>query len=353
MIDKIIEATVTDLKRKQKSITKLFPTFDDRVKAIQSNGGIKLTSVEQNLWQFNVASGTKKGVEYDVYLEFKNIIPTLQKIVKDRRLWVSDKSRIDRKKLARKLLDIVDVKLKCSCPADLWWGTQYVRSLGKYDAQQDGQVKLSPKVRNPKAYGAYCKHSANLMRALPFYVDTMMKWLKDFYEKDIAKFEQEAQKEFGTFKQAAKELGKKADTTEQENKPEVTKESKLHEQANYSGSVKEADVPEYLFHATYLPLKKKIEKEGLVLGKNKNWEFSDLGVYFDRTYEGAEAFAEESDIVPEDWIDNIIVFKVFTKDLILDKLEYDPNVIIEDGEQPYSFIYKGNVQPSHLHIVEE
>jgi len=222
----IQEATTSQLKRKQKSITRLFPTFPDRVKAIADNGGIRLESVEDELWKFKIHSGTKKDVWYDAYLLFKDIIPTLVKVIKDRRLWVGDKSRIDRKKLARKFMDVVDIQIKCSCPAFQYWGPAYILSLGKYDAKYTDREIRPPRIRNPKQYGAFCKHLQNLMKVLPFYTDTAMKWLSDFYEKDIKAFEKETQEEYGWIKKVAKKLGKK-----KEEEQEKTEESiqEVHE----------------------------------------------------------------------------------------------------------------------------
>ena len=220
LLDEITEATTKQLQRKQKSITRLFPTFPDRVQAVASNGGIRLQDVEDELWKFRVSSGTEKGVWYDIYLKFLDIIPTLVKIVKDRRLWIKDKSRIDRRKLARKFLNVVNVQLKCSCPAFQYWGPAYILSLGKYNAKFTNREIRPPRIRNPKQYGSFCKHIANLMKVLPFYTDTMMGWLEDFYSDDIKEFEKETRKEFGWAKKAGKELGKKKEETEEEEKEE-------------------------------------------------------------------------------------------------------------------------------------
>ena len=222
----IQEATTKQLQRKQKSVTRLFPTFPDRVKAVADNGGIRLKDVEPELWTFKIHSGTKKNVWYDAYLKFKNILPTLEKLVKDRRLWVGDKSRVDRKKLARKFMTVVNVELKCGCPAFQYWGPAYVLSLGKYDAKYTDDEKRPPRIRNPKQYGAYCKHLENLMKVLPFYNDTMIKFLSDFYSEQISTFEQEAKKELGFVKKAAKALKKKfGRKKEEETEKEETKES--------------------------------------------------------------------------------------------------------------------------------
>jgi len=222
----IIEATTSQLLRKQKSITRLFPTFPDRVKAIADKGGIRLEGTEDELWHFKIHSGTKDSVWYDAYLKFKDIDSTLVKVIRDRRLWIGDKSRIDRRKMARKFMDIVDIQISCSCPAFLYWGSAYILSLGKYDAKHTNPELRAPKKRNPKQYGAFCKHLQTLMKVLPFYTDTMMRWLDDFYGDEIKTFEEETRKEYGWVKAVAKKLKKKKEE-EPEEEPEEEKPEKV------------------------------------------------------------------------------------------------------------------------------
>jgi len=232
IFDLTFEATTKQLQRKQKSITRLFPTFPDRVKGIAANGGIRLKEVEPELWHFKIASGTNKGTWYDVYLKFKNIVPTIQRIVMDRRNWVGDRSRVNRKKLARKFMSVVDVEVKCSCPAFQYWGPAYILSLGKYNAKYTDDEKRPPRIRNPKQYGAFCKHIENMMKVLPFYTDTVMKWIEDFYEEAVEDTEQKAKEEYGWAKAAAKKLVKKKKEKEknpEEDKDEEATESRVRE----------------------------------------------------------------------------------------------------------------------------
>jgi hypothetical protein len=210
------EATAKDLMRKQKSITRLFPSFPDRVKAVADKGGIRLENVEDDSWHFKIHSGTKDDVWYDAYIEFKDIVGDLAKVIKDRRLWVKDKSRIDRRKMARKLANIADIQINCSCPADKYWGGHYIRSLDRYDAKQGDRETRPPRIRNPKQYGAYCKHLQNLMKVLPFYNDTMMRWVDDFYGDEVRTFEEETKKEYGWVTQAAQKLAKRIEPKEEE-----------------------------------------------------------------------------------------------------------------------------------------
>jgi hypothetical protein len=193
----------------RKSINKLFPTFPDRVKKVADKGGLHLRDTNEDTWFFKVHSGTEAGKEYDAVVHFKEVNWTLEKLVKDRRLWVKDKSRVDMRKLANKFFSIADIEILCSCPAFQYYGPAYILSKDKYDAKYSDRETRPPKKRNPKQYGAYCKHYANVMRVLPFYKTTLAKWLKDFHADEISKFEEEAKEEFGWITKAAVALKKR------------------------------------------------------------------------------------------------------------------------------------------------
>jgi len=228
LFEYIQEATASDIQRKQKSITKLFPPFPDRVKAIGDKGGVRLRDTDAENWYFNVHSGTKEAWYEDI-IHFKDIVSTLENLVKNRRLWVRDRSRIDFTKLAHEFLKKTHIKMSCSCPASLYWGPDYILGLDKYDAKYGRQEPRAPKIRNPKQYGSMCKHMHAVMKVLPFYTATVARWLQDFYKDDIRKFEEEAKAEFGWIQKAAVKLGKKK--KEEEEKPEETPEEISKEQA--------------------------------------------------------------------------------------------------------------------------
>jgi len=206
MLNELFEATVRDLMRKQRSITRLFPQFPDRVKTIGTKGGVRLESVDTEKWTFKVHSGTEDDLWYTVIVRFLNILPELDRLIRDRRLWVSDKSRVDLRKLAGEFMDKVHIQLSCDCPAFLYWGSDYILSLSKYNAKYGDKETRPPKIRNPKQYGAYCKHIAAVMRVLPFYKVTLAKWLNDFYKKEIKKFEEETKERYKWVEPAKKEL---------------------------------------------------------------------------------------------------------------------------------------------------
>jgi len=214
------ELKFAGVKRKQKTITNLFPTFHDRVKAVATKGGLRLVKEEPGLWHFKIHSGTKNNVWYDAYVQFTDIDQMLKRFVKNRHLWVRDKSKVDMRKLANKILYETQIKVYCSCPAFQYWGPAYILSLNKYDAKYSDKEKRPPRIRNPKRYGAVCKHLQGLLNALSFYEGTMASYLTKFYSEEIKKYEDEIKKEAAAFKVVGKELGVRKKKKESEGIPE-------------------------------------------------------------------------------------------------------------------------------------
>jgi len=196
LIEQLLEATPTDIRRKHRSIKRLFPDFDDKTKGVEDKGGLRFVDQDAETWKFKIHSGTQSDLWYDAYLHFKNVKQTLERFVKDRSLWVADKSKVDFRKLSKKFMNKADIQLFCSCPAFKFWGPAFILSLDKYDAHYTRKEERPPSVRNPKRYGAVCKHLDRLLKVLPFYSGTLARWLKDFYSKDIANWEKESQEEF-------------------------------------------------------------------------------------------------------------------------------------------------------------
>lgn len=116
------------------------------------------------------------------------------------------------------------------------------------------------------------------------------------------------------------------------------------------------ELPEFLYHATYRPLLKKIEQEGLG-GKSskKKWSDSKKGVvYLALDPYVAESYAESVDIdefdLPEDWLDKIVILKINTSNLDRNKFNIDQNVLDNQGDTleydgiiPWSAIEKFNL----------
>jgi len=94
-------------------------------------------------------------------------------------------------------------------------------------------------------------------------------------------------------------------------------------------------IPKFLYHATYDPLLNSIQKHGLGGrgAENKKWEDSKADtVYLAKSPEVAESYAETSDAVPEDWLDQIVVLKVRTDRLPKSNFSIDTNVLDNEGD---------------------
>ena len=112
---RIDEANLSAIKRKQASITRLFPTFPNRVRQVKKNGGVRFIDEDPGIWYFNVSSGTEKGLWYTVYIKFVNIKPMLKMLVNDRRMLKTGKRLIDYQKVADYILRKADIKILCGC----------------------------------------------------------------------------------------------------------------------------------------------------------------------------------------------------------------------------------------------
>ena len=102
-----------------------------------------------------------------------------------------------------------------------------------------------------------------------------------------------------------------------------------------------------LYHATYKPLLSKIKTQGLDTRKAQMaWEDSKPGyVYLAKDLEVAASYAETSEVVPDDWLDEIIILTIDSNKLDSEKLFIDKNVqdnqgdtLEYRGEIPYEFI---------------
>lgn len=190
MID-IFETSLSDIRRKQKSIVQLFPSFYDRVAAVEGKGGVKLVSQDSKKWIFKVPSGTKSGAWYEVIISFQDPAKLLKVLCNDRRVWT--RGKIDREKLAYSFLERADVKISCNCPAQLYWGGAYI--LTKKRAKFGRPENRPPKIRNSRQYGAHCKHIEAVVKALPSYITTAAKWINTTYGNLLKKIEGEQEEE--------------------------------------------------------------------------------------------------------------------------------------------------------------
>lgn len=119
---------------------------------------------------------------------------------------------------------------------------------------------------------------------------------------------------------------------------------------NLRATIKEfkMEVPPILYHATYKPRLRKILKDGLLVKvKKRNWEDSKDVICLANDYFVAESYAETSEMVPEEWEDQIIVLEVSSSDLDLAYLKPDSNVMDGDGA---TFEYSKDIPASLLRV---
>lgn len=109
-------------------------------------------------------------------------------------------------------------------------------------------------------------------------------------------------------------------------------------------------IPAFLYHATYKPLLKRIKSEGLNTKNVKQlWTDSKPGiVYLAKTKDIAESYAETNDIVPDEWLDQIVVLRINTKNLNKLNFNIDRNVINNNGD---TIEYHGVISASNFEII--
>lgn len=109
-----------------------------------------------------------------------------------------------------------------------------------------------------------------------------------------------------------------------------------------------------LYHATYRPYLERIKQFGLGGSPEpvpRNYEDSESGVvYLASSAEVALSYAETSDLVPEEWLDDIVVLSVDTEQLDTTLLQPDKNVRSACEELPATFEYRGVVPPAALQL---
>jgi hypothetical protein len=108
------------------------------------------------------------------------------------------------------------------------------------------------------------------------------------------------------------------------------------------------DIPSVLYHATYKPRLKSIQLKGLGSGGRRNWEDSQRGVvYLALDPDVAESYAETSDMVPDEWLDQIVMLKISTAGLDPNKFGIDSNVQDNAGD---TIEYHGVIPVSNISL---
>jgi len=155
----IYEATRSELKAKQANITDLFPTFNKRVKAVNTKGGVKLKSIDKYKMNFKVHSGTEDDLWYNAEVFFKDLDKTITKAIKSGEVSSKDGKRVNYPKLARYVLDNGDIQIDDDCPATKYWGSAYILSRPKRDAYFNEPENRPPVVSEyiPAALGGTIK----------------------------------------------------------------------------------------------------------------------------------------------------------------------------------------------------
>lgn len=110
---------------------------------------------------------------------------------------------------------------------------------------------------------------------------------------------------------------------------------------------------DYLYHATYKPYLEEIRKSGSISPSvHSNWDISDNSlIYLSRDPDDAASFAETSDNIPEDYLDQIVVLKIDPEYLDFKEIDIDHNqyysyedsVDVEDPSTWIDFEYEGKI----------
>ena len=111
-------------------------------------------------------------------------------------------------------------------------------------------------------------------------------------------------------------------------------------------------VPPVLYHATYRPLLRSIKRGGLggPGSEKKKWEDSIHGaVYLALDPHVAESYAETSDSVPDDWLDEIVILQISTAGLNPRKFILDRNVRDNAGD---TVEYHGIIPLSNISVLK-
>jgi hypothetical protein len=135
------------------------------------------------------------------------------------------------------------------------------------------------------------------------------------------------------------------------NHPNVAKIKALFSNKQGVAEGLEQNVPPVLYHATYKPRLKSIQLKGLGAGVERNWTDSKRGVvYLALDPDVAESYAETSDMVPDEWLDSIVILKISTAGLDPNKFHIDSNVQDNQGD---TVEYHGVIPSSNISLYKQ
>ena len=112
------------------------------------------------------------------------------------------------------------------------------------------------------------------------------------------------------------------------------------------------NIPATLYHSTYRPLLKSIKKYGLGGDKAQaKWNDSEPGVvYLALDKNVAESYAETSDVVPDEWLNEIVILKISTAGLDKNKFNIDSNVQDNEGD---TIEYRGIIPVTNISLIKQ
>lgn len=122
---------------------------------------------------------------------------------------------------------------------------------------------------------------------------------------------------------------------------------------NFSEYVKKP--PFLLYHATYGAYLASIKQKGLIPRYHCVWKDCQYGIYLASDEEEAISYPETTDNpdIPDEYLDDIIVFEIKTSDLNLSKLSPDPHVIWGENPLDYStWIYRDSIPYVKLRLLQ-
>jgi hypothetical protein len=112
-----------------------------------------------------------------------------------------------------------------------------------------------------------------------------------------------------------------------------------------------------MYHATYRAHLDSILEWGLGGAREappKNYEDSESGVvYLATSPEVAISYAETSDVVPEAWLDDIVLLRIDMTHIDKTLVQPDKNVRLDASELPYTYEYRGTIPPFAIEVVPD
>ena len=116
---------------------------------------------------FEVGSATTPGKKYKVQV----LLPGIGQLLRDK-----SKVMLMRDRVLKAVSDM-DILAYCPCPADLYWGYNFIANQRKAMIPKY-KTTIPPNVRNPRRRGIICKHLDLVLRTLPFNANNIVSDIK-------------------------------------------------------------------------------------------------------------------------------------------------------------------------------